>query len=52
MSIYSERLAKLEKEIKTARKKKRWQSNQKVIIDYINGGTRQAKFIINTQKLF
>ena len=54
MSIYSERLAKLKKEIKeieTARKKKRWKPNQKVIIDYIVGVTEQAEFIINTQKV-
>ena len=54
MSIYSERLAKLKKEIKaieSARKKKRWKPNQKIIIDYINGVTKQAEFIINTQKI-
>jgi len=54
VSIYSERLAKLKKEIKaieTARKKKRWKPNQKIIIDYINGVTKQAEFIINTQKI-
>ena len=54
MSIYSERLAKLKKEIKaieSARKKKRWKANQKIIIDYINGVTKQAEFIINTQKV-
>ena len=54
MSIYSERLAKLKKEIKaieSARKKKRWKPNQKIIIDYINGVTKQAEFIIITQKI-
>ena len=54
MGIYSERLAKLKKEIKaieSARKKKRWKPNQKIIIDYINGVTKQAEFIINTQKI-
>ena len=54
MRIYSERLAKLKKEIKaieSARKKKRWKPNQKIIIDYINGVTKQAEFIINTQKI-
>ncbi|MCG3714164.1 hypothetical protein L5F64_01120 [Aliarcobacter butzleri] len=54
MSIYSERLAKLKKEIKAievARKKKRWKTNQKIIIDYINGVTKQAEFIINTKKI-
>jgi hypothetical protein len=54
LSIYSERLAKLKKEIKaieSARKKKRWKPNQKIIIDYINGVTKQAEFIINTQKI-
>ncbi|MDY3203891.1 MAG: hypothetical protein RBR70_02305 [Arcobacter sp.] len=54
MSIYSERLAKLKKEIKaieSARKKKRWKPNQKIVIDYINGVTKQAEFIINTQKV-
>ena len=54
MSIYSERLAKLKKEIKaieSAGKKKRWKPNQKIIIDYINGVTKQAEFIINTQKI-
>ena len=54
MSIYSERLAKLKKEIKaieSARKKKRWKPNQKIIIDYINGVTKKAEFIINTQKI-
>ena len=54
MSIYSERLAKLKKEIKaieSARKKKRWKPNQKIVIDYINGVTKQAEFIINTQKI-
>ena len=54
MSIYSEKVAKLKKEIKaieSARKKKRWKPNQKIIIDYINGVTKQAEFIINTQKI-
>ena len=54
MSVYSERLAKLKKEIKaieSARIKKRWKANQKIVIDYINGVTKQAEFIINTQKI-
>ena len=54
MSIYSERLAKLKKEIKaieSARTKKRWKANQNIVIDYINGVTKQAEFIINTQKI-
>ena len=54
MSVYSERLAKLKKEIKaieSARTKKRWKANQKIVIDYINGVTKQAEFMINTQKI-
>ena len=54
MSIYSERLAKLKKDIKaieSARKKKRWKPNQKIVIDFINGVTEQAVFLINNQKV-
>ncbi len=54
MSVYSERLAKLKKDIKaieSARKKKRWKSNQKIVIDFINGVSENAKFLINDQKV-
>jgi len=54
VSIYSERLAKLKKDIvaiESSRKKKRWKHNQKIVIDFINGVTKKAEFIINGQKV-
>lgn len=54
MSIYSERLAKLKKDIRSiesARKKKRWKPNQKIVIDFINGVNEKAEFLINEQKV-
>ena len=54
MSIYSEQLAKLKKDIEglTARsKKKRWKANQKIMIDFINGVTKKAEFKIDDKKL-
>jgi len=50
MSKYSEKLAQLKKEIisiENARKKKRWKSHQKTMIDFINGVTQKAEFYIN-----
>ena len=47
MSHYISLLAKLQKEIKaieSARKKKRWKPYQKIMIDYINGASRNAIF--------
>ncbi len=51
MSLYSERLAHLKKElaqeiIKRRRKKKKFTHNQRVMIDFINGSTKEARFII------
>lgn len=49
MSLYSERLARLKKEIKSMeinRKKRRWKPNQKIMIDFINGVTKTAIFNI------
>lgn len=54
MSIYSERLAKLKKDInsiESARKKKRWKPNQKIMIDFINGVTEKAEFFINNTNI-
>ena len=54
MSIYSERLAKLKKNIKaieSTRKKKRWKPNQKIVIDFINGVNKNAEFLINNKKV-
>lgn len=50
MSIYSERLARLKKDIVTIsqrKKKKRWKPNQKIMIDFINSVTQKATFIIH-----
>jgi hypothetical protein len=54
MSIYSEQLAKLKKEIKdieSNRKKKRWKPNQKIMIDFINGVTEKAIFSVKGKVL-
>ena len=54
MSLYSERLAKLKKEIIQIGKiknKKRWKPNQFIMINFINGVTKKAEFIINKQKV-
>ena len=54
MSIYSERLAILKKDIvaiSNLKKKKRWKNNQKILINFINGETSNAKFIINGQNI-
>jgi len=54
MSQYSEKLARLKKEIITienARKKKRWKPYQKIMIDFINGVTQKAEFQINNMKI-
>ncbi|MFA6788106.1 MAG: hypothetical protein WC149_00225 [Arcobacteraceae bacterium] len=54
MSVYSERLAKLKKDIKSiesVRQKKRWKPNQKIVIDFINGVTEKAEFLINAHKV-
>jgi len=54
MSIYSEKLAKLKREIKTIserKKKKRWKPNQKIMIDFINGVTLEAAFTIKEQQI-
>lgn len=49
MSLYSERLARLKREIQSnqsSRKKKRWKPNQKIMIDFINGVTDKAVFLV------
>jgi|GEM_PF-1588303 len=54
MSIYSEKLAKLKREIKTIserKKKKRWKPNQKIMVDFINGVTPKATFSIKEQTI-
>jgi len=54
MSIYSEKLAKLKREIQTIserKKKKRWKPNQKIMLDFINGVTSNATFTIKEQKV-
>ena len=50
MSIYSERLAKLKKEIIIIRnrlKKKKFKTHQQIMVDFVNGVTDVAKFEIN-----
>lgn len=54
MSLYSEKLAHLKKEIQSIeinRKKKRWKPNQKTMIDFINGVTRKAVFSVKDRTL-
>lgn len=54
MSQYSEKLAKIKKDIKSienAKKKKRWKPNQKIMIDFINGVTQKAEFEIRNNKI-
>ena len=53
MSLYSERLAKLKKEIiiSSKKKKKRWNNNQKIMLNFINGVTKNAIFIINEKSI-
>lgn len=51
VSIYSEKLAHLKKEIaieaaKRRKKKKKFTANQTIIINFINGVTDEAKFLI------
>ena len=50
MSIYSEKLAKIKKDIITIRgrlKKKKFKKHQQVMVDFINGVTNSAEFNIN-----
>jgi hypothetical protein len=54
MSVYSNRLAKLKKEIKiieSYKKKKRWKINQKIMIDFINGVTTKAEFELDKMNI-
>jgi len=54
MSIYSERLAILKKDIKVIRgklKKKKFKRHQQIIIDFINGVTSFAEFEVNSKKI-
>lgn len=54
MSIYSERLAQLKREvvtIKQQQKKKPFKPNQIIMINFINGVTKKAIFIINEMKI-
>lgn len=56
MSLYSERLAKLKKEIaveklKRKKRKKKFTDNQILTIDFINGLTNNATFMINGMKV-
>ena len=51
MSLYSERLAHLKKELsqeiaKRKKKKKKFTHNQQIMIDFINGAKKEARFII------
>jgi len=50
VSVYSNRLARLKKEISlitTKKKKQRWKPHQKIMIDFINGVTKKAIFVVN-----
>lgn len=54
MSIYSERLARLKKEIiaiSNKKKKKRFKKNQFIMINFINSVTNKAEFIIDDMKV-
>lgn len=57
MSVYSERLAVLKKDIarirgeKKSRKNKKFNINEKIMIDFINGVTKQAEFEVDSQKI-
>jgi hypothetical protein len=56
MSLYSERLAKLKKEIANLsivrkKKKKKWTQNQQIMINFINGVTKEAVFDIFNMKV-
>lgn len=54
MSIYSERLARLKKDmaaIKKQQKKKPFKPNQLIMIDFINGVTKKAIFTINAMEI-
>lgn len=51
---YSNLLNKLQKEVKnieTAKRKKRWKPHQKIMVDYINGSSKQAILIDNETKI-
>ncbi len=53
MSIYSERLATLKKEIKAIRgkKSKKFKKDQQIMINFINGVTTHACFVVGTQTI-
>ncbi|MCK9161497.1 MAG: hypothetical protein ACOX39_09260 [Arcobacteraceae bacterium] len=54
MSLYSQRLEVLKKEIKEIKikqKKKKFKPNQQIMIDFINGVTTNAKFKINGKNI-
>ncbi len=48
MSLYSERLAHLKRELSTIQKQKKkgFKKNQKIMLDYINGKTNTANFLV------
>ena len=54
MSVYSERLAILKKDIVVIRKKlkkKKFKKDQQIIINFINGVTSFAEFEVNSRKI-
>jgi len=54
MSVYSERLAILKKDIAVIRKKlkkKKFKKDQQIIINFINGVTSFAEFEVNSRKI-
>jgi hypothetical protein len=54
VSIYSERLARLKRDIvaiKQQQKKKPFKPNQLIMIDFINGVTKKAVFTINAMEI-
>jgi len=54
MHIYSERLARLRKEISliASKRKKKFKRNQKIMIDFINAVTSYAEFKVDSKKIF
>jgi len=56
MSLYANRLQRLRKELSEEikhrkKRKKKFTNNQQIMIDFINGVTKKAIFIINSRKI-
>ena len=56
MGLYEKRLFKIRKDLKIEaeyrrKKRKKFKQNQKIMIDFINGLTREAVFNINNKKI-